>query len=608
MRKTYLKEAIELFDDGDTRSFNELYEGKEDLFSDVDTLIHPKFKKLFEETYLVGNEKQTRLREARPDWSAPDVDPVKKIDSTFNKTKKTARDKVLGAINGIAKSYHKVITEAYAQGANPYIQGLSDSAMEKLFLDVKMGRKTAREAATQLIRPRKGGWEDFKGVDQSEGERVMADGMTRGITEWGADALEYGDWQSGGFIGGGWEVIKNAIKFPLRMITRIAGFVVLPIDLIRAAKALASSLRFTKGSDVEEYYHKVQDLVEKMFEAAVKNDKGLNVREDIQLTDPDTFWNEANAISEQLGLDLDNVLEIMNNASSADEAAMEICDAYQLDTEECDMIYDILDIPGDRNCVSGILDESAKKKLGRKSQFERIYENGLNYGPANGYRELDNRNDGVPGAINRSGFGGSRGNAVRQSTPNHSSNAPLSRKFESIFKECSNPSGAADNNPRSGPKPGGDGVPGGHNRRGMGGSDPATNQSTPGHHSNAKLGHEPAMGYGNGPKKMLEMAADSLWMQGRSGKSRRWTAVVNSFAEDKASQWPGGSRVNTGKNRETIISLIQKFADEGDSSEIENFLFYVDDQVEGALHQYPRTIDMFIDEFELFLEKRPSKM
>jgi hypothetical protein len=70
MRKQYLKEAIELFDDNDPRSFNELYEGQEDLFKDVDSLINPKFRKLFEETYQVGNVQQKRLRECDVKYGA----------------------------------------------------------------------------------------------------------------------------------------------------------------------------------------------------------------------------------------------------------------------------------------------------------------------------------------------------------------------------------------------------------------------------------------------------------------------------------------------------------------------------------------------------------
>lgn len=64
--KNRLDEAIQLFDGGDHRSFNEIYAGQEDLFENVDDLIDPRMRKLFESTYQTGNVQQKRiqLREA----------------------------------------------------------------------------------------------------------------------------------------------------------------------------------------------------------------------------------------------------------------------------------------------------------------------------------------------------------------------------------------------------------------------------------------------------------------------------------------------------------------------------------------------------------------
>jgi len=68
-RPTHLREeAIQLYDSGDSRSFNEIYKGREDLFENVDDLIDPKFRKLFESIYdESGNLRpapKKRLREA----------------------------------------------------------------------------------------------------------------------------------------------------------------------------------------------------------------------------------------------------------------------------------------------------------------------------------------------------------------------------------------------------------------------------------------------------------------------------------------------------------------------------------------------------------------
>lgn len=69
MRK--IKEAIQLFDSGDTRSFNEIYAGKEDLFEDVDDMISPKMRALFESVYGQTHHGK-QLREEVDAMSNPD--------------------------------------------------------------------------------------------------------------------------------------------------------------------------------------------------------------------------------------------------------------------------------------------------------------------------------------------------------------------------------------------------------------------------------------------------------------------------------------------------------------------------------------------------------
>jgi hypothetical protein len=61
MRKL-TEEATRLYDDpNDTRTFAEIYAGKDSLFEDVDDIISPKMKALFESVY--GSTHSTRLRE-----------------------------------------------------------------------------------------------------------------------------------------------------------------------------------------------------------------------------------------------------------------------------------------------------------------------------------------------------------------------------------------------------------------------------------------------------------------------------------------------------------------------------------------------------------------
>jgi hypothetical protein len=59
------EEAIQLFDGGDSRSFDEIYGKENTLFEDVDDVIDPRMKKLFEATYQTGQLQQKHLRERR---------------------------------------------------------------------------------------------------------------------------------------------------------------------------------------------------------------------------------------------------------------------------------------------------------------------------------------------------------------------------------------------------------------------------------------------------------------------------------------------------------------------------------------------------------------
>lgn len=74
-----IKEAIAHFDDpSDTRSFNEIYAGREDLFEgdDIDGIISPKMRKLFESVY--GEHGTGKLQEdmAKHDGPKPGNDGV----------------------------------------------------------------------------------------------------------------------------------------------------------------------------------------------------------------------------------------------------------------------------------------------------------------------------------------------------------------------------------------------------------------------------------------------------------------------------------------------------------------------------------------------------
>jgi len=57
-----------------------------------------------------------------------------------------------------------------------------------------------------------------------------------------------------------------------------------------------------------------------------------------------TFVPECQRLAQELGLDFEKCLEIMTHATSAEDAAMQICDTYQLDTEEGVKVHEILEL------------------------------------------------------------------------------------------------------------------------------------------------------------------------------------------------------------------------------------------------------------------------
>jgi len=62
MRNILREEAIRMFDDNDPRSFDQIYGNDSELFEDVEDMIHPRMRKLFEDIYdESGNPKGQRL-------------------------------------------------------------------------------------------------------------------------------------------------------------------------------------------------------------------------------------------------------------------------------------------------------------------------------------------------------------------------------------------------------------------------------------------------------------------------------------------------------------------------------------------------------------------
>jgi len=141
-------------------------------------------------------------------------------------------------------------------------------------------------------------------------------------------------------------------------------------------------------------------------------------------------------------------------------------------------------------------------QVGNIQQKQTLRECDVKYGNANGFQELDNRNDGVPEGHNRSlAPAGGSSPKVRQSTPNYSTNKPLYEMFERIYEDVSGPPGGHYDSGKGSPKPSNDGVPSEINGSALS-KGPASSivQSGARQDDNSQLGNEPAMGHGAGPK------------------------------------------------------------------------------------------------------------
>ena len=98
MRRRLHEEAIALFDGTDTGSFDDIYKGREDLFEDVDSLINPKFRKLFEAVYQTGNLDAKRLRLRENDASLEN-DVKDNLDETKDEIKESVNEKIFRECN-----------------------------------------------------------------------------------------------------------------------------------------------------------------------------------------------------------------------------------------------------------------------------------------------------------------------------------------------------------------------------------------------------------------------------------------------------------------------------------------------------------------------------
>jgi len=623
MRKQYLQEAIQLFDDQDQRSFNELYEGKEDLFQDnVDDLIAPKFRKLFEATYQTGNMSNKRLRESlnengdcpecggqggdcvcelrecglnyqtgnmsnkrliesvqlREDTSSEFLETIldnwdhfielvlpelakqiplatkKRIraevkDKSMKEVVKACLDELgvegpedveelsqqdagtlmaacfvaaealkdFDGLKSVLSGGLKKLVEAKADyrrrlyeyerrgqykrnikkptlfggGVDEYFDRYADSPQNK-----KLGRAGQEYNNKKYKTP-------SKFIDKAEDVLYAASGFLRRLAGFIIGAvvgaaipianLFYVKWKTG-------IVADVSAEFAGRAVTDIGADVVGLGSQAINAEVLARTATVenlvlaivlglvlgTVGAAVAHLTDSQEEQFQRIFEGA-KRKRRINEMAASSSWMNDDFDYEGSRNNRIKLEKINNVARYIHNYTDArdKQAIIELIHEW-IDSGEASEVPNFL-----RYTIRMAKGTGWNKEIGKREikEIEKsligllspsIKESEVRYGPANGYRELDNRNDGVPDGLNRPGIAGSN-KTVRQSTPNHSSNAPLSRKFESIFKECER------YDRPTGMNPSGDGVPAGHNRSGMSGSDPQTEQSTPGYSSNSKI-------------------------------------------------------------------------------------------------------------------------
>ena len=159
------EEAIALFDDGDSRTFEDIY-GKGQIFEDNEDIIHPKMRKLFEEVHESNQPIQGASRRIR-ETKLEEAEQLEEEASKYNlaSTKDTPRPSNDGVSNGhnppLSKGPTSQVTQSGARqddnsklgneppmgfGAGPrkrQQENVNQENMTKLFEDVY--RKTEND-------------------------------------------------------------------------------------------------------------------------------------------------------------------------------------------------------------------------------------------------------------------------------------------------------------------------------------------------------------------------------------------------------------------------------------------------------------------------------
>jgi hypothetical protein len=190
-----IKEAVKLFDNGDTRSFNEIYAGKEDLFEDIDDIISPKMKKLFESVY--ANTSVQKLNE----------EVLAKDNPHHNFTGGEGDPKSDGVSNAHNPALNKGATSEVTQSGQDYssnpalFEAMKDifekAQLKESFDDFDDDEEFEFDAAS----------EDVKIDDEFEGEDSL-DFNDGSLDDLDDDDDFYEDYDDGSFVEGSYDNMK----------------------------------------------------------------------------------------------------------------------------------------------------------------------------------------------------------------------------------------------------------------------------------------------------------------------------------------------------------------------------------------------------------------
>jgi hypothetical protein len=221
----------------------------------------------------------------KEDWKEPELQSLedyiggamKKRSTTvakdgFSDYGKGPKGEILKIIASMSAKTIKVVQAAYNDGYSDYVSNDSPTKVINLFRDVKMGRKTAEEAAEEII-GKVGSFENARvnpKIDWDDSSEFWTGAMDneRG-TYWNSGQIG-----NSNFRGGLKKIISNIGLFVKNRLIDLTKVVTIPRDAIKTAEMIIKDSYNVKGIDVNNFVNKMKVIAAGLFQAAVKVDAG----------------------------------------------------------------------------------------------------------------------------------------------------------------------------------------------------------------------------------------------------------------------------------------------------------------------------------------------